>query len=117
MTLKEIVFIETFSILTEEKVNSFVNSLISRYNEGKYKCASRIEAINQSKNPVDRQLYRDEPFEQVSKREFRRLCIIRFNEVVKFKKTKMTEHEFIRTMDSYLSNFSEDGKFIPLKTK
>lgn len=117
MTLKEIVFMETLSILTEEKVSSFVESVISRYNGGKYSCASRIEAISKSKNPIDHQLYRDSPFEQVSKREFRRLCIIRFNELIKIRKTKLDEYEFIRLMDSYLSNFSEDGKFIPLKKR
>lgn len=114
MTLKEVVFLETLSLLTEEKVSSFVSSIINRYDSNGWQ-ASRIQAVANSKYDIDRRLYNDDPNKPISKNKFRDLCIIEFRKEIKNKKVAIKEYEFITLMDSYLSHFDVSGKFIPLE--
>lgn len=113
MTLREIVFLETLSILTEEKVSSFVISVINRYNQGAKARASRIEAVYNSKNNIDKRLYNDDLSKQLTKNEFRKECIARFNNIIKTKETNLKEHEFIILMDEFLSHFDSSGRLLP----
>ena len=99
------------TILTEEKVGSFVEYIIQRY-KNKYR-ASRIEAIYKMKNEKDRHLY-DNNFTQVSKAIFRKACIAEFKKRSVKEKLNLKEHEFIILMDEFLSHFDKDGELLPL---
>lgn len=116
MTLREIVSCETILILTEEKVSSLVDFIIKKYDGSYGNRGNRIEAIYNLKNEKDKRLYNDSNL-PISKDDFRKACVVLFDQRVAKEKIKIPRHEFIIELNNYLSVFSTDGKLLPRVSK
>ena len=116
MTLKEIVFIETLSILTEEKVGSLVDFIIKKYDGSYGNMGNRIEAVYSMKNEKDKRLYSDDD-RPIAKKVFHQACIEKFDQRAAKEKIKIPRNEFIITLNNYLSVFNADGKLLPRASK
>ena len=116
MTLRNLILAETINqekILTENKVSAFVKNVLDRYSNIR---APRIEAVYSkeiyNKNPKDKGLYTDDN-KACNKTTFKKLAIAKFNEL---NNTKLSNDDFIKILDLYLSNYLDVG-FLKLKPK
>ena len=117
MTLREIISNETITILTEEKVSSLVEYIIKRYDGSrKHYNDHRIEVAYKSENKMDKRLYGDDN-RAFTKTAFYKECVAKFDQKATKEKIKIPRHEFIITLNNYLSFFGEDGKLLPRTSK